>query len=306
MTPSRFRKARPLALLVALAAVTGCATAPKSNPLLDEARAAYRSAGSDPLVAKGAPIELQKAEVALQTSERLMGEDGPVEKVEHYAYLARQHAAIAAEKGKQLAAEQAIDAARGERDRAIILSRTAEVDASRMRAEHARREAEAALRQVEEATARSRKLAAEAEERNRALLAQIAELEAKQTERGLVLTLGDVLFDTGKAQLKAGAARTVDQLASFLNRYPARKVLVEGHTDSVGGEAYNQALSQQRANSVRLALLDRGIGSQRILVRGHGETYPIASNDNPAGRQQNRRVEVIISDEGGTILERPG
>ncbi len=286
MTKTNFRKAGPLLFLVAAATLAGCSSAPKTNAMLDEARTAYRSAGSNPVVAKSAPIELKKAEEALLQSERLLQEDGGIEAVEHYAYLARQHSAIAEEKGKQVAAEQAIDAARGERDKTIIMSRTSEADVARQRAEVARKQAE------------------EAAERARKLQAQVAELEAKQTERGLVLTLGDVLFDTGKAKLKGGAMRTVDQLTGFLNQYPERKVLIEGHTDSVGSADFNQRLSEDRANSVRYALLDRGIASTRIMVRGLGEDYPVATNDSASGRQQNRRVEVIISDDSGKIPER--
>ncbi len=279
MTTKNFRKTGPALLLLAAATLAGCASAPMTNAMLDDARAAYRSAGANPVVAKSAPIELKKAEDALLQSERLLQEGAGTEAVEHYAYLARQHAAIAEEKGKQVAAEQTIDAARSERDRTIIMSRTTEADVARKRAE-------------------------EAAERARKLQEQVAELEAKQTERGLVLTLGDVLFDTGKAQLKSGAMRTVDQLTGFLSQYPQRRVLIEGHTDSVGSADYNQRLSEDRANSVRYALLDRGIASTRIMVRGLGEDYPVASNDTASGRQQNRRVEVIISDDGGRIPER--
>ncbi len=166
------------------------------------------------------------------------------------------------------------------------MSRTTEADSARARAEIARKQAE------------------EASERARKLQAQVAELEARQTERGLVLTLGDVVFDTGKAKLKGGAMRTIDQLTGFLNQYPQRKLVIEGHTDSVGAADYNQRLSEERADSVRFALLDRGIASTRIMVRGLGEDYPVANNDTAAGRQQNRRVEVIISDDSGKIPER--
>ena len=286
MMKMNFRKTGPLLFLVAAASLTGCASAPKTNAMLDEARAAYRSASANPVVAKSAPIELKKAEKALLQSERLLQDGSGTDAVEHYAYLTRQHAAIAEEKGKQVAAEQAIDAARGERDKTIIMSRTTEADSARARAEIARKQAE------------------EASERARKLQAQVAELEARQTERGLVLTLGDVLFDTGKAKLKGGAMRTIDQLTGFLNQYPQRKLVIEGHTDSVGAADYNQRLSEERADSVRFALLDRGIASTRIMVRGLGEDYPVANNDTAAGRQQNRRVEVIISDDSGKIPER--
>jgi outer membrane protein OmpA-like peptidoglycan-associated protein len=124
---------------------------------------------------------------------------------------------------------------------------------------------------------------------------QIDELQAKDTDRGLVLTLGDVLFESGKADLKSGATGNLNKLIAFLNNYPSRTVMIEGHTDSVGGEDYNQGLSQRRADSVKSYLAGQGIDSGRLDASGHGESDPVADNESAAGRQQNRRVEVIIS-----------
>ena len=307
MTRNDFRRGVPLLLLVASATLAGCASLPRNNAMLDEARSAYRSANSNPVVAKSAPIELKKAEDAIQHSENLLNDNADSETVNHYAYLAKQHAAIAEEKGKQASAEQAIEAASQERDRVIILSRTAEAEAARQRAADNALIAEASARQAQARTQdaeAARRQADAAAERSRALQAQLDELQARQTERGLVLTLGDVLFDTAKATLKPGAMRTVDQLAAFLNQYPERKVLIEGHTDSVGGDEYNLRLSERRADAVRNALLDRGIAADRIMTRGLGKAYPVAGNDTAASRQRNRRVEVIISDETGKIVER--
>ena len=151
----------------------------------------------------------------------------------------------------------------------------------------------AAQRRAEEALRRAQELAA-----------QVDDLQAKLTNRGLVLTLGDVLFDTGQATLKPGGARAVDRLVAFLNDYPQRTVLVEGFTDEVGSETTNQRLSERRADAVRQSLLSSGIAASRIRTRGYGEAYPVASNANAAGRQQNRRVEVVISDDNGTIPDR--
>ena len=120
-------------------------------------------------------------------------------------------------------------------------------------------------------------------------------------ERGLVLTLGDVLFDTAQATLKAGADRTLDRLSSFMMEYPDRQVAIEGHTDSRGSDDYNRDLSKRRADAVRDALVDRGVQSQRIRSVGLGEAYPIAGNDTAGGMQQNRRVEIVISDESGNF-----
>lgn len=126
-------------------------------------------------------------------------------------------------------------------------------------------------------------------------IAQMKELQAKETPRGLVVSLPDVLFDAGKSDLKAGAERTLEKLAGVLRDNPERSISIEGFTDSTGTEQLNRRLSEQRAATVRRALVDHGVNPERIQTRGYGENYPVASNDTPAGRQLNRRVEIIIS-----------
>lgn len=113
-----------------------------------------------------------------------------------------------------------------------------------------------------------------------------------------MLTLGDVLFDSGQAELKAGAFSTIDRLATFMRENPERTLVVEGYTDSVGSDAYNLSLSQRRADAVRAALLARGIDGSRITKSGMGKANPVAGNDTAAGRQRNRRVEIVISSTG--------
>jgi len=123
---------------------------------------------------------------------------------------------------------------------------------------------------------------------------QIDDMQAKVTDRGLVLTLGDVLFASGTADLNTGGSNNLSKLAAFLNEYPDRTALIEGHTDSIGGEDYNLGLSQRRADSVKSYLVNAGIGSGRLSASGKGKGSPIADNSSATGRQQNRRVEVII------------
>lgn len=124
---------------------------------------------------------------------------------------------------------------------------------------------------------------------------EIAELNAKQTERGLVVTLGDVLFETGRSDLKANAHTNLTKLAGFLNQQAERSLVVEGHTDSMGSDSYNQTLSQNRADSVKVFLIEQGIAASRITAVGKGESAPVASNDTSSGRQLNRRVEIVIA-----------
>ncbi|WP_035692904.1 OmpA family protein [Azospirillum halopraeferens] len=140
------------------------------------------------------------------------------------------------------------------------------------------------------------------EARNTALEQQLRALQAEQTERGLVMTLGDVLFATGRAELTPGALTRIDRLAEFLHRYPGRTVRIEGHTDSTGSSAVNLRLSEDRAAAVQQALIDRGVGRERIAIAGYGAARPVATNATDAGRQSNRRVEIVLPDQG-TVAE---
>jgi outer membrane protein OmpA-like peptidoglycan-associated protein len=104
-----------------------------------------------------------------------------------------------------------------------------------------------------------------------------------------------VLFDTGRADLKPGAERSIEQLTSFLNEHPERRVQVEGFTDSQGPNDYNMELSQKRADAVAMAIIQRGIDAQRVRALGYGEEFPVASNKDSGSRQLNRRVEIVVS-----------
>ena len=141
--------------------------------------------------------------------------------------------------------------------------------------------------------------------RNSALEEQLRDLQAERTERGIVMTLGDILFTTGRAELTPGAYDRIDRLARFMQRYPARTVKIEGHTDSTGNADSNLRLSENRAQAVRDALSARGVNPSRIMIQGFGEAQPVASNGNDAGRQQNRRVDIVISDDGTVAETRP-
>jgi outer membrane protein OmpA-like peptidoglycan-associated protein len=136
------------------------------------------------------------------------------------------------------------------------------------------------------------------------LAAQLADLQARATNRGLVITLGDVIFETGSARLRGPGIRAVDRLATFMREHPERTVAVEGFTDNTGSDAVNQELSERRAYAIRTALIADGIAAERIDVRGYGKAFPIASNTDPTGRQMNRRVEVVISDQAGRVPPR--
>lgn len=132
---------------------------------------------------------------------------------------------------------------------------------------------------------------------------EISALQAQQTNRGLVMTLSDVLFDTGKATLKPGSDRDLDRLAQALRANPNTRVKIEGYTDSVGSDSYNQSLSESRAEAVADALRVRGVSDSQLKAQGFGKEYPVATNSTPAGRQQNRRVEIVFSDQSGRFAQ---
>ncbi len=271
----------------------GCGGPPEDNPLLKEAINHFHEAENDSTIVMNAPVALKEAEEALQESERLWEEKADKELVDHHAYIAKQKVAIARETAELNAAQDEVERAESQRQQVLIGARKAEAIAAEKRAEEALSQAEKERREAEKARKRAEELAE-----------RVNKLEAERTERGLVLTLGDVLFDFDKATLKSGGERAVEKLAQFMEEYPNRNVMIEGFTDTVGPANYNEKLSRQRANSVRQALLNKGISSSRIQIRGYGEKYPVASNNTEAGRQQNRRVEVIISDSEGDIDER--
>lgn len=171
---------------------------------------------------------------------------------------------------------------------------------ARLRAEEDRRAAELARMEAD----RARRDAEEARRSMADLQVMLVELQAKQTERGLVLTIGDVLFEVDRAELKPGAARQLDKVVAALRDRPDLTLVIEGHTDSTGASGYNIDLSERRAAAVRQYLVGNGIASNRLRSRGLGEDYPVASNSDPSGRQQNRRVEIVLQDEAARVAER--
>ena len=129
-------------------------------------------------------------------------------------------------------------------------------------------------------------------------------LNAKQTDRGTLVTFGDVLFATNKSDRKSSGQVNINKLAQFLQENPDRKVIVEGYTDSTGSDSYNQSLSERRATSVQVALIKMGVDPARIVAQGYGKEYPVADNASVSGRAMNRRVEVTISNDNQPVAPR--
>ena len=267
-------------LVVAVAAtLQACATTPPINPQLEQARSAVSRAQSSPDVSKYAPLDLDEAQKLLARADEALTAKEKPEVVTHLAYLANQKAATAEQRAHEKALNETISQAGRDRDQLQLQARTHEANSANSRAD-------------------------QAESRASALAQELSDMQAKKTDRGMVLTLGDVLFDTGRAELKSGALSTLDKLADFMKQNTERTIQVEGFTDSVGSDDYNMDLSQRRADTVREAVLSRGIAAERVKARGYGKQYSVASNGNAAGRQLNRRVEIVISDETGQIRPR--
>lgn len=280
-------------LVVLGASLIGCSTAPKQHSVLEAARSQYSIAQSDPAVSKHAAVELQQAGHALDSAESAWKKKADEDLVDHLAYLAKQRALIAQDTGKLKTAELAIASAGTRRDAVRLEARTAEADAAREQVVLAQDSAAQSAAELEAATRRVSEMEKE-----------LAELNAKKTERGLVITLGDVLFDLNKAVLKPEAERNVQKIADFLNEYPERKVLIEGFTDNTGSDSYNQILSERRAESVRRFLIQQGVSPDRVSARGYGKSSPVASNETAVTRQLNRRVEIIVSEGKNDIKPR--
>ena len=295
----------PFLALTALVVLSGCSGAAKLDAHVTAAQNAYAEAA--PTAGRDAPVALEEAREAVERAElaRLQKQDPEV--VAHLAYVAHQRVRIARATARANASTREVEALRAERQQVQLEARTAEAEAAQRRAEAAQGQAEAAQRAAaaERAEAEAARARADAAlRRAQQLAAQVDDLQAQLTNRGLVLTLGDVLFDTAQSTLKPGGMRAVDKLVTFMTENPRRTVLVEGFTDSVGSDASNQTLSERRAASVRDALVARGIAPARVRTRGFGEGFPVASNETASGRQENRRVEVVISDESGVVPER--
>ncbi len=260
---------KPYLLAVAIGAVvvalSGCNSTPEHDARLDAATAQYANLRGMISDPGLASAELKEAQDALADAQKALDNDADAVVVNHKVYLAQGKVAIADQVYRRKVAEASLTQLKDQRGDLQLQARGAELDRTK---------------------------------------AELEALKAKQSDRGLVMTLGDVMFDTGKYQLKSGGHRQVDKLAAFLQANPERQVRIEGFTDSVGADEYNQQLSERRAESVKAELVSAGIDPGRIATEGYGEAFPVASNDNSSGRQMNRRVEIVIASDGGSIPAR--
>ena len=286
-------------ILIALAILSGCGSMP-TNSALTEAHDSYNSAQANPDVTKLAALELKQAGDTLSKADTALNKGESPTTVNQLAYLAKQQVDIAQETAKRKTAEQAVTEAAAKRDQIRLEARAAEADAAKQQALVAQGTAEQQAAELAAAHAQADSAQARIAQQEKELK-ELKDLNAKQTDRGMVITLGDVLFNPGQAQLKSASMRNIHKLVDFLKQYPQRKVLVEGYTDSKGSASHNQKLSERRASAVRTALVDNGIDEDRITTRGYGKAFPVADNDTPGNRQMNRRVEITLSDDNGKL-----
>jgi OmpA-OmpF porin, OOP family len=259
-------------LSVAIAAIlSACSAAPPRNESLETARTVVPEVEKSSRAGVAAK-DVSNARKSLDAANRLAEAKGKQADIEYEANNAVTSAQIANE--KILTAQANEEIAQGTSQRQAVLLQARERES---------------LRSADQASASAQRVDS--------LEAQLADLKVQKTERGLVLTLGDVLFDTGQATLKSGAYGTLDRLATALRDKSGRKVLIEGHTDNVGSDESNQGLSERRAQAVQSALMQRDVARSQMTALGKGENFPIASNDSADGRQSNRRVELIFTED---------
>ena len=255
------------ALVVLLAA---CSKTP--NPQLVQAQANFAQLQGNPKSVQLAALETKDAADWLERAEKAARAKEADDRVGHLAYLTNQRVEVAKETIELRTAEQAIQGVAALRAQARLEARDVQI------------------KKLQESL-NAKQPAAEV-------------MAVKQTERGSLVTFGDVLFEVGQAELRASAFDNIGRLAQFLRDNPDRKVIVEGYTDSTGSAAFNQTLSQRRANAVMVQLVRAGVAPERIVAQGLGMSYPVASNASHSGRAQNRRVEVTIFNDNQPVSSR--
>lgn len=258
---------KPYWLIPMLLLGAGCASTATQE--LSEARTLYGQIKNDPQVLESAPRDVARAGESLARAQGFAAHWGTDADVAHYAYLSRRYAEIAREHDRLTRNRQQLQRLQREQER------------------------------LQQMLRESRLLGAQ--QSSEWLDEQLQRLATIETERGLVMTIGDVLFEPGSSELNLSASRTLLQLVQFLQLNPRRLVRIEGYTDSRGEEEENRELSRLRAQSVAQALMDMGVSSERLQVVGYGEAYPVAENASGRGRAANRRVEIVFSDENGQL-----
>jgi len=292
---------RVIAAAVAAILLAACAAAPVKPDGAADARAQLTQLQGDPNLATRAPLAMKDAESAVQLAEQPVIDS---QLAAHRVYLANCKVSTARAEAETSYAEDQRSVLTAQREQVLLNARTHEADVATSKVASARSDADIANANAASAQLQAQNAQAQAESAQMQaaeLQQQIDLLQAKATDRGLVLTLGDVLFESGKSDLNLNAGGNLNRLVAFMGKYPDRTASIEGHTDSIGTQDFNLGLSQRRADAVRSYLVNQGVEPQRLAASGMGESGPVAGNDSAAGRQQNRRVEVIINNPAKTL-----
>lgn len=264
-------------VLLGLLLFTGCSQKAEQTENLKHAQAEYLKIKEDEAINAQAPMELFSAgKIYLLTKSAKSPQEA-----DHLAFMLEGQVEVAKESARTKKLIQEAEKLKESKNRALLDEKESQLLMLQKEAEKAKLEAQLTREKLE----------------------ALQELNAQQTNRGLVLTLGDVLFETGRSNLLPGSLRAIEKLTEFLTDNPERLVLIEGHTDDIGSATFNLDLSLRRAGAVEEALIAKGIASNRMSVKGYGEMYPVASNAESAGRQRNRRVEIVILEEGANPSE---
>lgn len=264
----------------------GCAS---HNMALEDARKSYKAASTDVTVSENAPVALHDADLALQKANKAKDDGAEKEEVTHLADIASKRVEIATIEAKKKIAENDFQDVSKDRTEVVLSAREKEIKDAHEKSELLQVSNQKLENDATESKTQSTALTAQ----NQELAKELADLKMKPTSRGMELTLRDTVFEFGKADLTSGARRDLEKISQELKNASGQKILIEGHTDSVGSDSFNDALSQRRAEAVK-DILARDTDSSRITASGLGKKFPVASNSTEAGRQQNRRVTIIV------------
>lgn len=298
---------RLLTLIALTATLAACSTVPERNSDLDRARGRFNMAQRDAQVVTLAPEELNLARTTMDQAQNAWDKGQPKATVDHLAYMTAQRVIVAQETASSRASQAITASAAAERDKLRLAQRTAEADLARQQLAASERSNAQKTNELAQADAAAKQDQARidySDARARALELELKDLNAKKTERGFVVTLGDVLFDSGQDRLLPEGAGYMVRLAEAFKRNTALQASIEGYTDNVGSTSANFELSERRAKTVMAALLGQGVLANQLSVRGMGENSPNASNDTAAGRQMNRRVEIIFAPNSGVVISK--
>ncbi len=275
----------------------GCAA---KSTALSNAKKSYDAAATDPSVKENAPVALYDAELALKRAIEADKNNASNDEVNHLSNVAQKRVEIAKLEAQKKQADTKFNDISKDRSTAVLEAQAQEVADAKSRTqmlEANNQRLSQSNQQLTQQVSQTETQTGALSDENKELQRQLSELKMKSTQRGLELTLHDTVFESGKAELTPGAQRDLQKIARELKTASNHKILIEGHTDSLGSEEFNQTLSQKRAEAVKQALAS-DLDSSQLEAKGMGESYPVASNKNEAGRQQNRRVNIVILTDG--------